>query len=31
MKLSESGWLMETLNINAPRRPSWATSLVELE
>ena len=31
MKSSESGWLMLILIINAPRRPSWATSFVELE
>ena len=31
MKSSESGCLMETDNINAPRRPSCATSRVELE
>src|SRR5690554_2594875 len=28
---SAYGWLMETDNINAPRRPSCATSRVELE
>ena len=31
MNDSESGCLMDTLNINAPRRPSCATSRVELE
>ena len=31
MNASESGCLIDTLNINAPRRPSCATSRVELE
>ena len=31
MNDSESGCLMDTLNIKAPRRPSCATSRVELE
>src|SRR5690606_19266850 len=31
MNPSASGWLMDTDNINAPRRPSCATSRVELE
>ncbi len=31
INFSASGCLLEMLNINAPRRPSWATSRVELE
>ena len=31
IKASESGCLMLMVIIKAPRRPSWATSLVELE
>ena len=31
MKASESGCLMLMVIIRAPRRPSWATSFVELE
>ena len=31
MNASESGCFMETVIISAPRRPSWATSRVELE